>query len=137
MDWQREFLGGPPLRVGHRGITERLRVPRTMAVDSGGIVDTGLDPVLPEKRGDVIAKGNPNRKQVVDARTLGCDMQGSHSRRQQFEIAIGVPAARLVPHVQIPQLDPQERGLKPIEPLVEAELDMVALAALAQVAQTT
>ena len=43
--------------------------------------------------------------------------------------------ARAVRRVQVRQLRPQEGGLQPVETLVEADLDVLALAPLAEVAQ--
>ena len=47
----------------------------------------------------------------------------------------GVRAARLVPLVEVGQLDPQQSRLKAVEALVVADLDVLALGPLAEVAQ--
>ena len=55
--------------------------------------------------------------------------------RQQLAVALGPRAPRVVPGVEVGKLDPQESGLQPVEPLVVAELDVLALGPLTEVSQ--
>ena len=118
-------------------MAEGVVLPGGVLVDRAVVVHSGLDPGLAQTVRHPAAVLEAGREQVINARGLRALLHDHGALGQQLPIVRGTGAPGLVPLVQVLELDAQHRGLKTVEPLVEAELDVLALDALAEVAQTT
>ena len=76
-----------------------------------------------------------HREEVVDAGRPGALASDDELVGEPVAQALCVAATRRVPGVEVGQLDPQQRRLQAVQPLVVADHDVLALAALAEMAQ--
>ena len=106
-----------------------------MAVRRRRVVQTHLDPLGAQQLGQPVARRVAHREEVVDAGRPGALAQEDELVREPIAQPLCVAATRRVPGVEVGQLDPQQRRLQPVQPLVVADHDVLALAALAEMAQ--
>ena len=71
----------------------------------------------------------------MHGRALGPLLNQPHGRLEQLSVQRRVGSPRLVPLIEVRELDPQQRGLKTVEAFVVAELDVLSLRPLPEVAQ--
>ena len=105
-------------------------------MDRAVVVHPGLDPGLAQPVSEPVAVLKPGREQVIDAGALRPLLHDHGVPREQLPVVRSAGAPRLVPGVEVLELDSQQCRLEPVEPIVEAELHVLALDPLAEVAQT-
>src|SRR6202020_2485477 len=81
------------------------------------------------------ARGMAHGKEVIHARRRSTLAEEGELLRQAGAQVRSVTATRRVPVVEVGELDPQQRRLQAVQPLVVADHGVLALAALAEVAQ--
>ena len=111
-------------------------LPGGVLVDRAVVVHPGLDPGLAQPVSHPVAVLKPGREQVIDAGALRPLLHDHGVPREQLPVVLSAGAPRLVPGVEVLELDSQQCRLEPVEPFVEAELHVLALDPLAEVAQT-
>ena len=100
-------------------------------------MDPGPDPDLVQRASKRVAVGDAHRVQVVDALGARVLDQGAAGSWKQLSVERRPRPSRGVSGVELAELDPQHRGLEPVEPFVEARLDVLSLGPLAEVAEAT
>src|SRR4051794_30379457 len=118
-------LGKPTAGAAER----RLPMKRRRVVDAGSDTRRGQRAKAP------IAFLDPHREQVVDARALAAFLEVARLWAELRAIRGGNAPTRVVPVLDMPELDSEERRLHSVETLVEPEHDVLALRPLTQVAQ--
>ena len=102
-------------------------------MDCAVVVHAGLDASGPQPVRHPRAVLEPRGKEVVDGRALRALGHDPDALWQQLAVVGSAGAPGLVPLVQVLELDAQQRGLQAVEAVVEAQLDVLALDALAEI----
>src|SRR5829696_954710 len=132
---ERQLLGRPSLGPPQR-LTRRRDAPQCrLVVEGRGVVDAVLDARRREPGGEALALRHTHREEVVDARGRLALVEEPQVTGEGVAVAGRVGTARRRRPLEPGQLDPQEGGLEPVEPLVDARHEVLALAALTEVAQ--
>ena len=103
---ERELLSGPRFRPWQLSIDDRTAAPRGVCVHRRVVVDPSLDSVCVQGEGDSVTVAEAHREEVIDTGALRPFLDNPRRLRQQLAVALGVRAPRLVPAVEVRQLDP-------------------------------